>query len=179
MRLGDLHNMVGIVCTYSNQYFVCARDKKGQLVTARVDGITRDLVLEYLFRYRNHPARLFFRNQNNPALCISAERIAKHCLVAMEALGVTTHVFKAHSIRGATPTFLLSLGVDRRLVQAGGQGSSEGCMDRYHSRLHNLILWDQVLHASIVPGPRSVLGQRGQQLDEASPLGAALGPEVA
>ena len=69
-------------------------------------GITRDLVIGYLFRYRNHPAPLFFRNQNNPALCIGAEIIAKHCLVAMEAVGVNTHIFKAHSIRGATTTFL-------------------------------------------------------------------------
>ena len=97
----------------------------------------------------------------------------------MEAVGVNTHIFKAHSIRGATTTFLLSLGVDRRLVQARGQWSSEQCMGRYYSRLHNLIRWDQVLHASVVPGLRNVVGQRGQPLDEACPLGAALGPEVA
>ena len=70
MRSGDLHNMVNNVHAYCNQYFVYARDKKGRLATARVDGITRNLVLECLFPYRNHPAPLFFRNQNNPAPCI-------------------------------------------------------------------------------------------------------------
>ena len=90
--------MVSIVCTYGNQYFVYAKGKKGRLVTARVDGITRDLVFEYLFGYRNHTALLFFRNQNNPALYIGSERIAKHCLVAMEAIRVNTHTFQAHSL---------------------------------------------------------------------------------
>ena len=47
MRSGDLHNMVSHVYTYTDQYFVCAEDNKGKLVTARVDGITKDLVLEY------------------------------------------------------------------------------------------------------------------------------------
>ena len=51
-------------------------------------------------------------------------------------------------------------------------------MDRYYSRLHNHIRWDQVLHTRLVPGLKSVVGQRGQPLDEACPLGAALGPEV-
>ena len=97
----------------------------------------------------------------------------------MEAVGFNTHVFKAHSIRGATTSFLLLLGVDRHLVQARGQWSSEVCMDRYYSRLHNLIRWDQVLHASIVPGLCSVVGHRGPPWDEVCPLGAVLGPEVA
>ena len=178
MRSGDLHNMVSHVYIHSDQYFVCAKNKKGTLVTARVDGITKDLVLEYLFCHRNHPAALFFRNQNNPALCISSERIAKHRLIVMEAVGVNTHVFKSHSIRGATTTFLFSLGVDKQLVQARVQWSSEICMGRYYSLLHSHIPWDQVLHTHIIPGLQSVVGQRGQPLDEACPLGAALGPEV-
>ena len=52
-------------------------------------------------------------------------------------------------------------------------------MDRYYSRLHNLIPWDQLLHTQIVPGLHELVNERGQPLDEACPLGAALGPEVA
>ena len=51
-------------------------------------------------------------------------------------------------------------------------------MDRYYSRLHNLLPWDQILHTQSIPGLKGVVGKRGQPLDEACPLGAALGPEV-
>ena len=52
-------------------------------------------------------------------------------------------------------------------------------MDRYYSRLHNLIPWDKVLHTQVVPGLHELVDNRGQPLDEACPFGAALGPEVA
>jgi len=54
-----------------------------------------------------------FRNQNNPVLCLSAQRIVKRGLIVMEAVGINTYRFEAHSVRGAVTTFLLSLGVDK------------------------------------------------------------------
>ena len=136
MRSGDLQNLVSNVYTHAGSYYVVARDKNNRIVWARIDGLTRDLVLEYLYRHRDTPAPHMFRNQNNPALCIGAQRIAKHCLIAMDAVGINTRIFKAHSIRGATATFLLSLGVEKSLVKSRGNWSSEECMDRYYSRLH-------------------------------------------
>jgi len=79
----------------------------------------------------------------------------------MESVGINTHVFKAHSVQGAVTTLLLSIGVEKHMVQASGQWSSEDCMDRYDSRLHNLTPWDQVLHARTVPSLRHIVGQRG------------------
>ena len=139
LRSGDLQNLVNHVYCHSGGYYIVARDKNNRTVWARIDGLTRDLVLEYLYRPQDTPAPHMFRNQNNPALCIGAQRIAKHCLIAMDGVGINTRIFKAHSIRGATATFLLSLGVEKSLVKSRGNWSSEECMDRYYSRLHNLI----------------------------------------
>mmetsp|Transcript_10044 Transcript_10044/g.17756 ORF Transcript_10044/g.17756 Transcript_10044/m.17756 type:complete len:288 (+) Transcript_10044:295-1158(+) len=178
MRSGGLHNLVSNVHTYSGNYFVLVKDKRNHLTVARIDGVTRDLVLDYIFRRRHYPATRMFRNQNNPLLCNSSERIAKHYLIAMEAVGINTIIFKAHSIRGAVTTFLLSSGVDRSLVQAHGQWSSAECMNRYYSCLHNHIPWDQVLHTRTIPGLPDVVDQRGQQLDQACPLGECLTPTL-
>ena len=179
LRSGDLQNLVNHVYCHSGGHYVVARDKNNRTVWARVDGLTRDLVLEYIYRHRDTPAPYMFRNRNNPSLCIGVQRIAKYCLIAMEGVGINTRIFKAHSIRGATATFLLSLGVEKSLVKSRGNWSSEKCMDRYYSRLHNLIPWDKVLHTQVVPGLHELVDNRGQPLDEACPLGAALGPEVA
>ena len=177
MRSGDLQNLVNNVFTHAGGYFVVARDKNNRTVWARIGGLTRDLVLECIYRHRGTPAPYMFRNRNNPALCIGAQRIAKYCLIAMDGVGINTRIFKAHSIRGATATFLLSLGIEKSLVKSRGNWSSEECMDWYYSRLHNLIPWDKVLHTQVVPGLHELVDNRGQPLDEACPLGAALGPE--
>ena len=102
---------VSHVSSEGTHYFVTAKDKMGGMNTVRVDGITKDLVLEYLSRYRIHPAPSFFRNQNHPTRCLTSEEIAKLCLSVMEGVGVDMHIFRPH---GATATLLVSLGVDKR-----------------------------------------------------------------
>ena len=130
---------VSYVSSEDTHYFVTAKDKTGGMNTARVDGITKDLVLEYLSRYCIHPAPSLFCNQKHPARRLTSERIARLCLGVMEEVGVDMHIFRPH---GTTTTFLLSLGIDKRLVQSRGQWSSELCIDRYYSRLHDHIPWD-------------------------------------
>ena len=89
--------------------------------TIRIDGLTRDLVLEYRSRYGIHPAPSFFRNQHHPTRCLTSEKIAKLCLSVMEEVGVNMHVFRPH---GDTATFLLSVGVPSSKFRAEGNGPS-------------------------------------------------------
>ena len=142
---------VSHVSSMGTRYFVTAEDRMGGMNTIRIDGFTRDLVLEYRSRYCIHPAPSFFRNQHHPTRCLTSEEIAKLCPSVMEGVGVDMHVFRPH---GNIATFLLSLGVDKKLVQNPGQcsfgrltfgRSSELCIDRYYSRLHEYIPWDYCL----------------------------------
>ena len=99
------------------------KNEKNKQCVHRVDGIARAFILEYASRYHEYPAPYFFCNQNTPYLCLRAERIAKHCLLVMDMVGINTTVFNA------MVTFLLSIGMGRQLVRARGQWTPEGCMD--------------------------------------------------
>ena len=70
MRSGDIQNLTNNVFIQAGGYFLVARDKNNKTVWARIEGLTRDRVLEYVYRHRDTPAPHMFRNQNNPALCI-------------------------------------------------------------------------------------------------------------
>ena len=145
--------MISTICVShvsceGTHYFVTAKDTMGGMNTIRIDGFTTDLVLEYRFRYCIHPAPSFFRNQHHPTRCLTSEEIAKLCLSVMEQLGVDMHVFRPH---GDTATFLLSLGVGKKLVQNRGQWSfgrltfgmsSELCIGCFYPFLHDHIPWD-------------------------------------
>ena len=139
---------VSHVSSEDTHYFVTAKGKMGGMNTVRVGGITKALALEYSSRYRIHPAPSFFRNQNHPTRCLTSEGITKLCLSVMEGVGIDRHIFRPH---GATTTFFLSVGIDKRLGQSRGQWSfgrstfgrsSELCIVHYYSRLHDHIPWD-------------------------------------
>jgi hypothetical protein len=69
----------------------------------------------------------------------------------MQACGIDTKVFGAHSVRGASATYLLYLGIPKSLIQAHGFWSSSQTLDDYYSRLHMILDWDDLLSGAPLP----------------------------
>ena len=67
---------------------------------------------------------------------MDSERIAKQLLDTMKSVGINVDIFKAHSLRGATATHLLTKGVSQDLVQSRGHWTTSQNMDMYYSRMH-------------------------------------------
>jgi integrase len=142
MRSVDVQNVVSGIFSFNSEFFVRTIDKNGTPRAFSVGGTTLLLLLEYMARVASFPATTMFRHLNAPQMTLSAERIAKRQLAALEALGVDTSVFKAHSLRGATATQLLRDGCPQRLVQSRGGWSSPITLDKYYARLHQHVNWE-------------------------------------
>ena len=59
-----------------------------------------------------------------------------------------TQVFKAHSLRGATATHLLKMGVQADVVRARGGWSATKTLDTYYPRLHQCRDWQAIYYGS-------------------------------
>ena len=82
---------------------------------------------------------------NAPAKCLGSKRIAKRTVDVMKRVGLDVQIFKAHSLRGATATKLLRLGVPKNLVRARGGWKLDAVLDEYDSRFHQQVPWEEVL----------------------------------
>ena len=151
MRSVDLSNTTSGLFEYDNRYYLRYVDKNGKKKTQVIAGATLKLITAYLYSTRSTPALHLIRHVNNDALCTRADRLAKFSVQVMETCGVDTTVFKAHSIRGASATYLLYLGVPKSLIQAHGFWSSSQTLDDYYARLHMLLDWDDLLAGNPMP----------------------------
>ena len=70
--------------------------------------------------------------------------------------GINTEVFTAHSLRGATATWLLKKGTPRNLVQARGGWADTRTMDDYYNRLHQSQSWEAMLQGENAGSRQSV-----------------------
>ena len=152
MRSGDAANLVWAIFDHEGEFYVKCTAKSGQVQVFRVSSSTRETLLAYVHAHRHHPALFLFRYVKEPHFCLTAERLAKRLLVLMEAEGIETRVFKAHSLRGATATHLLKQGVPHSLVQARGAWSSSQTLDLYYNRLHQAHDWEALLQGEHVSG---------------------------
>ena len=148
LRSVDTANITWALFTHEHQYFIRASDKKGQLLTLNITGQTLDTLIEYLYRHREHPGIFLFRYVNDLDQCLGAERLAKRLLHIMQQCGIDTATYKAHSLRGATATHLLRLGLPVGWVQTRGNWTSQSTLDTYYNRLHNTKDWSNLLLAS-------------------------------
>ena len=151
MRSVDAANITWALFTQDHRFYILATDKKGEAITFNVQGLTLHTPMEYLTRHLDHPGLFLFRYLSDPNQCLGAERLAKRLLGRMQAAGIHTQVFKAHSLRGATATHLLANGAPQTLVQARGHWTTQGTLDMYYSRLHQQVDWQAHLmggHAS-------------------------------
>ena len=145
MRSADMANIAWAMFTQDDLHFIKTTDKTGAALTFSITGDTLDTLLFYIYRHRKCPAPHMFRYLKDPASCLGSERIAKRVLACMEAGGVNTQVFKAHSLRGATATHLLKMGVQADVVRARGGWSTKKTLDTYYSRLHPCRDWQRLL----------------------------------
>jgi len=145
MRSVDAANVVWAVFEQDGQHYVKTANKTGALQTFSVSGRTKETLLAYVAKHLQSPAQFLFRYIADATQCLGAERIAKRLLNVMTAAGIDTHIFKAHSLRGATATHLLARGVPAHMVQARGQWGSAKTMDDYYNRLHQTKDWQKLL----------------------------------
>ena len=153
LRSVDTAHIAWALFTQENHHFIRATDKKGHLLTLSVSGYTLRTLTEYLYRHRNHPGQFLFRHVNDLYKCLGAERLAKRLLHMMRTSGLDTETYKAHSLRGATATHLLRLGLPINWVQSRGNWTTQATLDTYYNRLHNTMNWERLLqHQTTAPG---------------------------
>ena len=124
-----------------------------------ITGRTLDMAVAYIAQHCNHPALYLFRCAKEPHVCLGSDRLAKRVLQMMETAGVDVTVFKAHSVRGATATHLMTMGVPQAWVQARGNWKSTVTLDAYYNRLHQGQDWEEQLAGSGLQGEDAVSRQ--------------------
>ena len=72
-----------------------------------LSGRPLQLFVVYLARVSGVPAPILLCYHNDLHCCLGAEAVAKVVLKLMADCGIDTHLFKAHSVRGASATALL------------------------------------------------------------------------
>ena len=73
MPSGNLHHLFFNVLTYEDAIQLRCRDKKNKITTHKVDGVTRDLVVEYASRHHDSPAPYFATRINLPTASVLRE----------------------------------------------------------------------------------------------------------
>ena len=150
MRSGDLENVSWALFHWETVHYIRTTNKQGKPSVYNVTGHTLTNLIDYMYKHRKNPAPFLIRYIKEPGCCMGGERIAKRLLHLMASLGVNTEVFKAHSLRGATATHLLRLGVPQTMVQARGAWSDNRTLDLYYSRLHQDKDWQELLQGENV-----------------------------
>jgi hypothetical protein len=80
----------------------------------------------------------------SPRRPLGRERIAKLTMELMDASGINVCAFKAHALRGATATHLLSAGADPTCVRhRGGWMVSGDAFGVHYGRSHQAIVWER------------------------------------
>ena len=149
MRSYDLAQVVWGLFEQDENFYIKTTTKMGQIATFSVTGKTLATMLHYMSGFIDKPALFLLRPTKNPHVCLGAERIAKRALNVMREVGVNTEVFKAHSIRGAAATHLMSKNVPQNLVQSRGGWTSSATLDKYYSRLHQEKNWEELLGGTV------------------------------
>ena len=152
MRSVDAANIVWALYHHEEQYYIRTTDKKGQLLTFNVQGVTLTTLIHYIFHYLEYPAMFLFRYTAEPHKCLGSDRLAKRAMNIMTSLGIDTTVYKSHSLRGATATHLLSTGTPHGMVQARGSWASSQTLDMYYNRLHQKQNWEELLGGHAAAG---------------------------
>ena len=143
MRSSDIANVTWGLYTFDKAMYIKTVNKMGHTTTFNVTGKTLKSIMQYMCQHINYPAPYLIRDSKEPHRCLTAERIAKRTLNIMEAQGIDTEIFKAHSMRGATATHLMKSGTSQDLVQTRGGWSSSATLDQYNNRMHQLEDWEQ------------------------------------
>ena len=129
--------------TFDKAMYIKTVNNMGHATIFNVTDQTIKSIMQHMCQHINHPAPYLIRDSKEPHRCLTAERIAKRTLNIMEAQGIDTKIFKAHSMRGATATHLMKSGTSQDLVQTRGGLSSSATLDQYYSRMHQLEDWEQ------------------------------------
>ena len=147
-RSGDIARMsFGLWC-WKGQFFVKCLQKGCRARWASIGGHALSLLLEYLWRVRNAPAKFVFRWANYPRLCLGRDRISNLVSSFMVAHGLPQGVWKAHSLRNGAATHLLQAGVPLPVVQSRGGWADEKTLIKHYALLSNTIDWEAFLFAS-------------------------------
>jgi hypothetical protein len=149
MRSVDMGHVVWGLFQQDGSFFLKTTDKGGKPTTFSITGLTLRAVRTYILEFKVRPAPFLLRYTNDGRFCMGAERIAKRLLAIMAQHGIDTEVFKAHSLRGATATHLMRVGVPRHEVRARGGWSSSQTLDTYYLRLHQEANWERRLQGEI------------------------------
>ena len=159
MRSIDLSRTVWALFHMDGRFFIKSTDKGGQPTTHTVSQPVLENLISYLYQHKQCPGPYLLRHIKTPHLCLSSQRIAKITLLEMEQAGVNSSHFKSHSLRGATATHFLKMGVPHHLVQARGHWASPQTMDKFYARLHQDQDWyahlqggiEKIRHQQLVP----------------------------
>ena len=145
MRSADLANVVWGLFTQDHRYFIKTTDKNGRALTFSVSGSTLDMTARYILQHKNYPALYLLRYTKEPHRCLGADRLAKRVLDVMQQCGLNTEAFKAHSMRGATASHLMEMGVPQNWVQSRGQWRTSTTLEQYYNRLHQTRDWEALM----------------------------------
>ena len=134
--------------------FLRAVVKGGYVRAWRVDGEVLLCIMQYLFMSRSggafyslfgalpsaNPQPVSVDLEGNelllPVAPIGAERVVKLTLAAMLAAGVSTDVFKSHSLHGAAASGAVLDGVDAELIRARGGWSLIKILQTHYARAY-------------------------------------------
>ena len=114
-----------------------------------ISGRTLTLFLNYLRYVHTYPSPFLFRHLTDPRKALTSDALARLVLQVMQEVGIDTHLFKAHSVRGAGATAFMAHGVSQALTrQRGGWGSAQS-FEQHYNRLHQLVDWEGVLSGAL------------------------------
>ena len=173
MRTCDVGNIAWALWQHEGAYYIRTTDKMGTPRMFVLQGRVLTQTIQYMHTHLMHPNPLLIRYQRRPELPLGRERIANLVLEVMRQCGLDTTVFKAHSIRGAVATTLLSKGVAPSLVQQRGGWARSCTLDEFYNRLHHQKNWESLLlsqESAGTPGEHAGV--------QASASSAAAGPKV-
>jgi integrase len=136
--------------------------------TWSITGRALGAITQYVALVEGTPCAYMFRHIGKHWLPLSSERISKITLNMMEKGGLNTDTFKAHALRGACATHLLSRGADPTLVRQRGGWSTNASFEANYCRLHQHLDWEGFLFPVNelengamcgvgVPGPEALL----------------------
>jgi hypothetical protein len=144
-RSADLANIPSVLFTQQEMFFIRFVDKPGRERLVSIAGRTLSLLAAYLSRVSSAPCLFLLRHLSDPRQGLSAERIAKECLVHMTACGIDTAIFKSHSVRGAATTAMMAAGVPQELARQRGGWSDLRSFEKHYARLHQTVDWEACL----------------------------------
>ena len=162
-RSSDLAQCVPALWEHQGRFYLRFLDKNFRNRLLVISGRTLTLFLNYLKYVCTAPSPFLFRHLTNPAKALGADALSRMVLQVMTEVGIDTHVFKAHSLRGAGATAFMARGVSQALTrQRGGWGPSQS-FEQHYCRLHQQVDWEGVLTQAL-RGPQAKQDEDSQDV---------------